>query len=69
MTYEYWSNVHKVLVSPRRPLRVALRMWMTPVRLLYFRIGMWERHNLARRLLLAVLAMILVAGFCVLLSR
>src|SRR2546428_10196165 len=26
MTYEYWSNVHKMTVSAHRPLRVVLRM-------------------------------------------
>ena len=30
-TYEYWSNVHKMLVSEHRPVRIAVRMWMEGV--------------------------------------
>lgn len=52
-TYEYWSNVHKTLVSGRRPLRVVLRMWMTPIRMPYFKITRWSRHSRIRKVLLA----------------
>lgn len=57
MTYEYRSNVHKVLLTAHRPLRVVLRMWMTPIRIPYFEITGWARHSLMRKLLLAVLAL------------
>jgi hypothetical protein len=44
MTYEYWSNVHKMLVSARRPIRVALWMWLTPVRVPCLMIATFMRH-------------------------
>ncbi len=56
MTYEYWSNVQKMIVSTRRPLRVVLRMWTAPIRMPYFKITRWARHSLMRKLLLAVVA-------------
>jgi hypothetical protein len=57
MTYEYRSHVHKMLVSARRPLRVVLRVWMSPIRAPYFTITRWARHSRMRKLLLAVLAL------------
>lgn len=57
MTYTYWSNERKTIVSARRPLRVVLRMWMTPIRVPYFKITRWARYSLMRKLLLAVLAL------------
>ena len=56
-TYEYWSNVHKMLVSEHRPVRIAVRMWMAPLRAWHFKAHRWARHNMMRKLLLAVLAL------------
>jgi hypothetical protein len=44
MTYEYWSNVHKMLVSAHRPIRVVLRMWLAPIRVPYLKIEVFVRH-------------------------
>jgi len=57
MTYEYHSHARAMTVSTRRPLRVALRMWMTPIRVLYIKIDRWTRYSLMRKLLLAILAL------------
>jgi hypothetical protein len=58
-TYVYWSNVHKILVSARRPVRVVMRAWMAPIRLPYFKIVRWTRYSLMRKLI--VLAFVLAA--------
>lgn len=57
MTYEYWSNVHKMIVSTRRPLRVVLRMWMTPIRMAYIKTSRWTQNSPRRKSILAVLAL------------
>lgn len=59
-TFEYWSNVHKTIVSGHRSLRVVLRMWMTPIRMPYFRITQWARYSPMRKLLLVALALALL---------
>jgi hypothetical protein len=64
-TYEYWSSRHKMLVSARRPARIVLRMWMTPIRMPYLKIIRWARYSLMRKLLLAALTL---AGVVVLYS-
>lgn len=60
-TYEYWSNIHKMLVSEHRPARVAVRMWTAPVRVWCFKAHRWAQHSLTRKLLLAAIALVVLA--------
>lgn len=62
MTYEYWSNVHKTVVSAHRPLRIVLRRWMTPVRMPYFKITKWARFSATRKVLLVALTLATLYG-------